>query len=368
MSIDGNVTPRQVAWLIVTVRTAVIMTAIASIGAGAGRDAWISEILAIGIMIGMAWIMITLCNRFPEKSILQIGEAVLGKYLGKLLGVGIVWFFIFVAATLTREVGEFMTTVFYVETPIIVFVFLLTLVSAYGVRIGLEAIFRINDIFFIAIVFMWLSLWAMIVKDVEFTNLLPIYVETGAGLIFSGSLAASAGFMVILAIGMIFPLIRQKKRVFKLAVVGILLQGMIITGSTILAISIWGPGMIEAQNFHGGTLMMVVSIGGFLERIDSFLMLFWLAATFVKITIFYYCFVYGVGQLVNLEAVNLIIVPSGALLMALAMASYVSFPQLLNFYTRGWELHNHTFILVIPLGLLVLSLIRKLKESPSDAK
>lgn len=91
-------------------------------------------------------------------------------------------------------------------------------------------------------------------------------------------------------------------------------------------------------------------------------MFFWVLATFIKTATFYYCFVLGLGQIFNLEAVNLLIIPAGALIIAIAMMSYESFPQLLNFFIAGWVIHNWIYLFFIPTGLLMLAIVLKKKE------
>jgi hypothetical protein len=85
-------------------------------------------------------------------------------------------------------------------------------------------------------------------------------------------------------------------------------------------------------------------------------------ATFVKIAIFYFCLVLGTGQVFNLTGVNLLVVPIGALIVAVAMASYQSFFELLFFLLEGWVVHNWLFLFFIPAGLLTLAVIFKKKE------
>ncbi|MDW7673843.1 MAG: endospore germination permease [Bacillota bacterium] len=364
MSIDGKISARQIAWLVVTIRTAVVLAGIASLRAGVGRDAWISEIIGVMLMIGMAWLMVTLCMRFPDKSIIEISEAILGKFLGKLIGIGVLWFFLFATASLIRELGELMTTVFMPETPIIVFLSLITLLSAYAVRMGVESIARVNDVFFLVVITMFGILWALVYKELNFaSNLLPIYVEAGWPMIAKGGIVVAAGFMLVLAIGMIFPYVNQQKRVFKMTLLGLIIQGIIITGTTIIVITEFGPAQAEMLNFHGIAVTRVIAVAEFLERVDAIFMTVWIISSFVKIALFYYCFVLGLGQVFNLEAVNFLIVPSGALMIALGMASFQSFPQLINFFAAGWVVHNWLFLFFIPVGLLFLSIILKKKES-----
>lgn len=362
MSIDGKVTPRQIAWLVVTIRTSVVMVTIASIGAGMGRNAWIAEGIAVALMIMMAWVMITLCSRFPNKSLIEICQAILGKYLGKILGIAILWFFLFVSATLLRETAEFLKANFYEETPLIVLISAFIIVTAYAARMGLETIARVNDVFFFLIVLMYGVMWVFLFKDVDFANLFPLVKETGFFNLLLGGVMTAPGFMLIVAIGMIFPYINQQKRVFKMVVLGLLVKGFIIINMVIFSIAILGPELLDVVNFPGLFLSKSIQVAEFIENIDALFMFIWIMATFIKLALFYYCLVLGTGQVFNLEGVNLLVVPIGALIIAVAMASYESFFELIFFFTEGWVIHNWLFLFFIPAGLLTLAVIFDKKE------
>lgn len=48
------------------------------LAAGAGRDSWISIMGAVVIGEALAWIYVYLCQSYPRKSIIEIGELLLG--------------------------------------------------------------------------------------------------------------------------------------------------------------------------------------------------------------------------------------------------------------------------------------------------
>jgi spore germination protein KB len=362
MSIDGRITPRQITWLIITSSTAVVMVSVTPIALGLGRNAWLAELVAVGIMIIMAWVMVKLCSSFPKKSLVEIGEVILGKYLGKLLGLAILWFFLFTSATLLRETGEFLKANFLEETPLIVLIVSFALVVAYGVRMGLETIARVNDVFFTLIMAMFGALWVLLFKEIDLNNLFPILVESGFTGIVRGGVMTAPGFMLVVAIGMIFPYINQQERAMKMILLGLIIQVIIIVNMVIFAIGVLGPALLDVINFPGLFLSKSIRFAQFIENIDALFMLIWVLATFIKIAIFYFCLVLGTGQVFNLKGVNLLVVPTGALVVAVAMASYQSFFELLFFQLEGMVVHNWLFLFLIPAGLLTLAVIFKKKE------
>lgn len=360
MSIDGKITLRQMAWLIITIRVAVVITAVASIEAR--QDAWIAEMGAVLIKIFMALIIVLLALRFPSKSIFQYPQLIFGKLIGTGIVLGYLWFFLFVTASLTRELGDFITTVFMPQTPIIVVIGMFVLACAYAVHMGIESITRINDIFVPILMLSFGIFFLLVWQDADLSRLRPVFVETGALQIIKSSIVASAGFMLVAAFGVLLPHVNEAKRAFPFMLAGLAVVGFMITTSVITYITVLGVDQFVMVNFEGLAVTRVIAVADFFERLDPLTMLVWVVASFIKVAVFYYCFVLGIGQLLKTEEVNLLVVPTGAAVIALSLISFESFPQLENFFLNGWVVHNHIFLLFIPASMLTTAIIFNKKE------
>ncbi|MGF7184508.1 spore germination protein KB [Desulfitispora alkaliphila] len=362
MSIDGRINARQLAWLVITIQTSVVITLVASIDAGARQDAWISELLGMLLMIFAAYVIITTGLRFQNKSLYQYLPLVYGKVLGTLLGLGYLWFFLFMTATLVRELGEFILTVFIPETPIIVVIGMFVLTCAYGVYMGIETIVRINDILLPVVLLMIFSLWLLVFQEVNFDNLRPVVLETGPIPIIRGGIVVLAGFMLGIAIAVLFPYVEKRALAFPFVTIGLLVKGFIIATTVVFVIGVLGVNQAEMVNFKGLSLVRIISVADFFERLDPLVMLVWVGAFFIKVSVFYYCFVIGVGQILKTEKVTRLVLPAAALIIALSIGSFENFSQLMDFHQRGKVLHNYFFILVIPVTTLFLAIVRNKKE------
>lgn len=145
-----------------------------------GRDAWLAFILAAVFGALIALLAVTLSSRYPSQNLLGLAESVLGRFLGKIVGLAYFVYFIALAAFIVREFSSFMTTSFLPLTPILVFSVSIVLLSTYAGYLGLEVIGRVSEIVFVPIVFfLWLFILLLINKT-DFTALLPL-LETGSG-------------------------------------------------------------------------------------------------------------------------------------------------------------------------------------------
>ncbi len=96
--------------------TADAMTA--SIGAPAGNQSWISIILAIFIGLFITLIFTHLSDSNSGKSIIDIGETLMGKWVGKILGLLYAWFSFEVCSYNLKNNWQ-MTNVVALPTPLL---------------------------------------------------------------------------------------------------------------------------------------------------------------------------------------------------------------------------------------------------------
>nr|WP_229263661.1 GerAB/ArcD/ProY family transporter [Cohnella cholangitidis] len=81
-------------------------------GKEAGRDLWLSPIWAhlLGLLFILA--MLWLSRKFPKETIIQYSERLLGSWLGKAVGLAIVFYGINLTSVILREYGNFISVVF----------------------------------------------------------------------------------------------------------------------------------------------------------------------------------------------------------------------------------------------------------------
>lgn len=74
-----------------------------------------------------------------------------------------------------RATGDFLLTYIIPQTPLVVVLIMFTFVSAWAVRAGLEVIARISIIFVALTNVILISTVLLLLKDMKFTNFLPIF-------------------------------------------------------------------------------------------------------------------------------------------------------------------------------------------------
>lgn len=171
-----KISSSQCLLLFITLVTATAVLFVPAITAQEARqDGWLSALVFSTLFaLLVAVICTSLGLRFPGRTVIQYSPEILGRFLGKLAGLGYIFFFIHINSIIVREFGDFLTTVFLPDTPIDIFVATLLLLGASAVRNGLEVIARMNQFVFPLLLFSYMLIIVLVARDMDLHNLLPV--------------------------------------------------------------------------------------------------------------------------------------------------------------------------------------------------
>ncbi|XEC95558.1 GerAB/ArcD/ProY family transporter [Paenibacillus tarimensis] len=116
---NGKIGVRQFMILVIlfSVGTSILL-APSLLASEAKQDAWIAGILGVGVGLLSVWLYNTLGNLFPNKTLVEYSEEILGKWIGKAISLVFFIFIFTLTALVLRNLGDFMTTQIMPETPI----------------------------------------------------------------------------------------------------------------------------------------------------------------------------------------------------------------------------------------------------------
>ncbi|NLM11416.1 MAG: GerAB/ArcD/ProY family transporter [Clostridiaceae bacterium] len=96
-------------------------------------------ILLMGIYVALATLN-------PSKTLIDILRERLGKVAGSILAVLYIWYFIHLASLVLRDFGEFICTVTFPKTPMVVVIGAFAITLVYVINGGIEVIGRIASV------------------------------------------------------------------------------------------------------------------------------------------------------------------------------------------------------------------------------
>lgn len=327
----------------------------------AGRDGWLSGMLAIpgGLMIVIClW---QLGRTFPGKTLVELCTLITGDWLGRIIGLLYIWYFLFIAALTLRALMDFMVTVFMPETPMPIIGILFILLCAYVVKTGIEVLARTSQLFaFIAIV-SGAFLFAALLPEKDYELLLPI-LGNGLGPVLAGAIPILAVWSEIVVFTMLQGQIREQTPVLRVKLLAILLTWPSFVSILAASVAVFGLPVAVNLSYPCLSLLQMISVGEFLERIEAYGILIWVVGSFFKISIFYYAASLGIAQWLNLRNYQPLVLPLGAILVCLSVLLFQSFPEYNEFMKKTYSLYSLTMGFVLPLILLLVSFVFRKKK------
>jgi spore germination protein KB len=358
-----QISVRQFAVLVIlyTIGTTILVIP-SGLAADAKQDAWIASLLGVGLNL----LVVCLYNRvgscFPDMTLVQYNEKLLGKWLGKLLSFIFISFCFIGAATVLFYMGNFVNTQVMPETPIQAINIIFAIVVVMGVRLGLETLVRAAEIFFPWVIFLFFILVICLLPDIQVQKLQPMFTVGVKPLIKAAlSVAGTASFPFIVLF-MVFPVhvnhLRKTKKAYLSAT---LIGGACYVMITFLCISVLGAKMTERHMFPSYALAKQINIGNFFERVEILIAGIWFLTVYFKITFYFYGFVVGLAQILNIEDYRPLVIPLGMILVVYSLVVYPNVVYMAEFDTKVYIPYALTICILYPIFLLGVTAFRNRK-------
>lgn len=330
----------------------------------AGQDSWLSVILGGLIGILLAYFISQLGLIYRDKTIIEYSQIILGKTLGKIIGLSIFLAFFFINSVVLREFAELLVGAFYPHTPKVFFIIAIIFVSSYALYQGLEIIARVNEILFPIFMILIIFIFIFTISEMNFQKLFPI-LANGILPVLKGAYTHALWYVEIIILSFFIPSLNVPTRAQKASILGvtfvILLSLVMMTG----IVAVFGK-ETSTLTFPVLSFGRYVNIANFLEQLDSFILVIWVAGVFIKITVFQYCSVISLSQLLKLTDHKPLILPISILQTILAIVLWNNTAQL-TFQLFSYINSIYTIGIVSLLTLLfVIAQIKKLSDKRNN--
>lgn len=324
----------------------------------AGRDAWLSLLVALGIWSAGLLLTLRLAARHPGKSLVAISRTTLGTVPGWIAGLGLVSYFTLLAAIALRSFADFMR-ITMPQTPLVVLILVMALLAAATSRLGVEVLARANDLLLPTLIVVGMLVSIMVSKDKQARYLLPV-LEHGWQPVWAGALSLVGLFAEACVVGMLAAVVRTPARRYGLVlwlvpVLGVMFLGP-ITGPT----AIFGIHNVRAMFYPTWEEVKVVQVSEFTAHMDVMGILLWTLGTFVKTAVLLWSTATGAASLAGLKTARPLVLPLTAFTAAMAMNTGDSTVDMLDFLTRTYPLVSIAAGMGIPALLFVVDSTRQL--------
>lgn len=215
-----------------------------AIGADAKQDAWIAILLALAAGMILFFVYYFLYKQFPDLPLTEYIPIIVGKYLGRFIGLLYILYFLYIGTRILRSFGDLLLSSTLPNTPLFVINLLMICTIVYVLYLGIEVLARTGEFLFLVLALIFNGTILLVIASglIDLENLLPIF-EGGwqpiREAVFPSLLTFPFGEMIVFT--MLLPYFNNQSSLLKVSLFGMFYSGMFLVITTIMNFSVLGP-------------------------------------------------------------------------------------------------------------------------------
>ena len=321
----------------------------------AKQDAWLVPWLGLAPGLLLIVLLVSLNKMYPGQSFIQYSTKILGVP-GYLLGLIMLWFFLFLGALNLRGIVSFVLSNMLFETPPVVIYFFTLLISAYAIKMGLEVMARAFSILIIITLISVVIIQGFSMSHINPSNMFPIFSQgllpvVHAGINFTAFPVGESIFLF----GMILYQVKNSQGITGRLSVGFILALLILFLVIERAILTLGPER-TSRTTYAVTVVINATPGGAL--LLPFMTLNWFIFSLCEFILCYYAFVTGLAHWAKLTDYKPLILPAGALFIVLGISIFNNAIEAATFSSTIYPVYAIPIVFGLPLLLWVVAVIK----------
>src|SRR5690625_370146 len=261
---------------------------------------WIVPIISFLLILPSFLLMIYLLKKYNNKNLVELFEAVTGKWIGKLLGFVIFLFCMSALMFESRNYIDQIKVLYFPNSPLEILFFLFIGVVFFGAKKGIEVIGFTAWISFPIIQFTAFVVIILISGEVILQRVFPIF-GSGLGAVQTQGYSKAAIFGELFVLLIAYNATKESHMFRK----GVLLAAFVSLFEIVIFyfvyITVFDYNSIQKAAFPFHDINQFISFGNFFTNIETVFMIFWLFAAFLKFIILIYFSAWIFGAIFNLK-------------------------------------------------------------------
>lgn len=248
------------------------------------QDGWIAIIISCILGIIPVILYLYLMNYRPEMNFTQLNEYLFGKNIGKIINTIITLLIAFCVVLYFNNLNNFITSQYLHKTPTLFGIIIFSIPVIYLLNQNLTTIGRTGFILFIfGIILLGLTLFGL-VGQVDLSNFMPI-LEHNYNDIFKTALTIIpyTSFSIILLLSIPKKDIIDSEKLNKRVVFAYFTSFIVVFMACFFVIGVLGNDLAKLYQYPEFHVLKRISIGGFIERVESTLSLRWIFYIFTTL-------------------------------------------------------------------------------------
>ncbi|MCB2357940.1 GerAB/ArcD/ProY family transporter [Clostridium estertheticum] len=326
-------------------------------GTQAKQDAWIAVIIAIPFSIILVLMFSKILSLYPGKDLFDILPLVMGKYIGNLLSILMIWFFFHDAALIFKIIAEFTNTLVFADTPVVVPMIFFAMLVIWSLKAGIEVLGRWAEFFSWVIISIVLIVPLLSISQMDINRLKPI-LNNGVAPLLKGVFSSfTYPFGQIVVFTTIFSNISKVKNYKKSFIVGILISGGLIALTVLRNILVLSNDTISREYFPSSMAVGIISLG-LLQRLELTVIIVFLVCAFIKVSIAAFAVCNGISKVLGFDDYKFIATPIVFLMLNFSFFVTKSTMESHFWISNIWQYYSFPFEVIIPFVVFIVAEIR----------
>ncbi|QRG65077.1 GerAB/ArcD/ProY family transporter [Brevibacillus choshinensis] len=327
----------------------------------AGRDMWLSPMIASLTGFLTVYLVFQLHKSFPGQSIVEYSDKIIGSFLGKITSFLVLFDLLYTNGNIIRQYGEFVVGSFLHQTPLLAVIGSIVFICAITIRAGVEVLARAAQVFVPTVVLLYGILLVLMIPFMKAEHLFPMF-EHGIMPALKGAVTPQGWFSEVILFSFLLPFRADEEKGMRtgtLTVVSAMLALTAINSSSLLVLG----NEVSFMTYPFYTAIQMISYADFFENIDAVVMATWVTGAFIKISVFFYALALGTAQWLRLDDYRPIVLPIGFLLVVFSFWTAPNLSQLSSFIQLLAGVQTTSIYTMVPLLLWVIARLRFKKRA-----
>lgn len=304
---DEKITVMQTVMLLTCFLTGT--SVIINPAADSGNDAWIA--MLIGWAGGYFVFLITaaVASLHPGKTLVGIMIDCFGNRAGRVLGFIYGLFFIWLAGTILHVFGYYVISVEFPETPILFIDACFMIVIAFAVRMGLETLGRMSEIFLVIFGVIIIVTFASLSIDFHILAFKPMLKNGILPPLMSGLQSSMIPFAEGIFALTVFPSVNNQKKIFEIVNITTLLTGGFLFAIMVRDIAAVGVDLSSRNIFPAEKIFRLMPGMDVYPLLDLDVIM----TGILKVAVVLFAAVRTLGEVFSLKEFKILVYPTAAL-------------------------------------------------------
>ncbi|MBO9610227.1 MAG: endospore germination permease [Paenibacillaceae bacterium] len=248
----------------------------------AGRDAWLSVLLAGVTFIPVSWLIASLIRRTEQKPLLGWIAERYGGWMAHTIAVYASVFMLISFMVTCKDVKIWTTASYLPATPSVIIVASLILIAGYAVWKGFRTVSYCASMLLPFVVLFGEFVMFANFQHKEYDMLLPVF-EYGQARMWKGFLCADTGFAEMTLLLFLQHHLSTAVKRRHVIILGLLLLGLSV-GPVTGSIAEFGPVEAAMQRYPPFEEWRLVQIGSYISHVDFLSIFQWVTGAFVRMS------------------------------------------------------------------------------------